>query len=36
MLDQKDRDAIVGLPRVKDRISQIRWRRHTAPRRGFS
>jgi hypothetical protein len=24
MLDQKDRNAIVGLPRVKDRISQIR------------
>ena len=29
MLNQKGRDAIIGFPRVKDRISQVGWRTHT-------
>ena len=28
MLDQKDRDAVIGFPYVKDRVVQIEWRRH--------
>jgi hypothetical protein len=31
MLDQKNVYAIIGRPRVKDRISQVEWGRHTAP-----
>jgi hypothetical protein len=31
MLDQKNRYPVIGLPRVKDRISQVNRRRHTAP-----
>jgi hypothetical protein len=34
MLDEKDRDAIIGFPRVKDRIWQDKWRRHTPPLKG--
>jgi len=30
MLDQKDRDAIVGFPRAEDRIPQVK-RAHTTP-----
>lgn len=31
MLNQKDRDAIIGFPCVKDGISQVWWRRHIVP-----
>ena len=35
MLNQKDRDTIIGFPCVKDRISQIWWRRHIVPVRSL-
>ena len=36
MLDEKNRYPIIGLPRVKDRISQVEWGRHASSYRALN